>query len=74
VGNGATDPQYDGDAFPPFAVGKSLVPTSLYFRAEAACKGNYWDGGEGGGRDCVAALASMHAAVKDLNLYDVLEE
>lgn len=25
VGNGCTDPEYDGNALPPFAVGKSLI-------------------------------------------------
>ena len=72
MGNGCTDPQYDGNAFPPFVAGKSLVPASLYGRAQAACKGNYWDARDGS--DCAAALASMRDAVQDLNLYDVLEE
>lgn len=47
VGNGCTDEEFDGNARVPFAVGKSLISTTLYQRAEAACKGNYWDVEEG---------------------------
>jgi hypothetical protein len=43
VGNGCTDMDFDGNAQVPFAVGKSLISTTLYKRAEAACDGNYWD-------------------------------
>jgi len=47
VGNGCTDQDFDGNAQVPFAVGKSLISTTLYQRVEAACKGNYWDVEEG---------------------------
>lgn len=43
VGNGCTDPEFDGNAQVPFAVGKSLISRSLYRRLEAACDGNYYD-------------------------------
>lgn len=43
VGNGCTDQKFDGNAQVPFAVGKSLISTTLYQRVEAACEGNYWD-------------------------------
>lgn len=47
VGNGCTDQAYDGNAQVPFAVGKSLISTSLYRRTQAACGGSYWDVKEG---------------------------
>jgi serine carboxypeptidase-like clade 1 len=43
VGNGCTDQKFDGNAQVPFAVGKSLISTTLYQRTAAACEGNYWD-------------------------------
>ena len=43
VGNGCTDEEFDGNAQVPFAVGKSLISTTLYKRVEAACEGNYYD-------------------------------
>lgn len=43
VGNGCTDCDFDGNAQVPFALGKSLISTSLYKRVEAACRGNYYD-------------------------------
>jgi hypothetical protein len=47
VGNGCTDRDFDGNAQVPFALGKSLISTSLYKRVQAACRGNYWDVKEG---------------------------
>jgi hypothetical protein len=53
VGNGCTDQAYDGNAQVPFAVGKSLISTSLYRRTQAACGGSYWDAKEGSRCVCV---------------------
>jgi serine carboxypeptidase-like clade 1 len=43
VGNGCTDPQFDGNAQVPFALGKSLISASLYARTREACKGKFYD-------------------------------
>lgn len=74
VGNGCTDQAYDGNAQVPFAVGKSLISTSLYRRTQAACGGSYWDAKEGsrcvllcvwrggGGDVCVSMLVAFWGA------------
>lgn len=72
VGNGCTDQDFDGNAQVPFAVGKSLISTTLYQRVEAACKGNYWDVEEGS--RCEQLLAQVSSELKSLNLYNILED
>jgi hypothetical protein len=48
VGNGCTDEAFDGNAFPLFAVGKSLIPVDLFTRLQQACQGNFWNASSGG--------------------------
>jgi serine carboxypeptidase-like clade I len=52
VGNGVTDPRFDGDALPPFLAGRGLLPQDEYARLSQACNGSYWDvdGGDEVGR------------------------
>lgn len=37
VGNGVTDQEFDGNAFPPFVHGHALIPDTLWVQLEAAC-------------------------------------
>ncbi len=52
VGNGCTDERYDGNAHPPYAAGKSLLPAAGFRELHAACGGEFWNmsrGERGGG-------------------------
>lgn len=71
VGNGVTDPRFDGDALVPFAYGKSLISRDLYEQVSSACGGVYWNATEGS--PCDRALDRVWHAVSGLNIYDVLE-
>jgi serine carboxypeptidase-like clade 1 len=71
VGNGVTDPRFDGDALVPFAYGKSLISRELYEQVYSACGGVYWNATEGS--PCDRALGRVWHAVSGLNIYDVLE-
>lgn len=71
VGNGCTDERYDGNAFPLFAMGKSLIGFDMYSRIQAACGGNFWNASSANG--CDEALGQMQQDLSELNLYDVLE-
>ena len=42
IGNGVTDPQFDGNALVPFARGKSLISESLFLSLHRECKGNFY--------------------------------
>lgn len=79
VGNGCTDEAIDGDAFPSFAAGKSLISKDLYRRLEVACGGSYWnrtitDNEDNEDSECLKLLAVMYTQLQDLNVYDILEE
>jgi hypothetical protein len=43
IGNGVTDDVFDGNAYLPFAAGKSLISELQLKRAAEACQGNFWD-------------------------------
>ena len=43
VGNGVTDSEVDGDAFVPFAAGKSLISREMHHDLLEACGGTYWN-------------------------------
>lgn len=43
IGNGVTDDEYDGNAYLPFAAGKSLISELQLQRAKEVCNGNFWD-------------------------------
>lgn len=49
IGNGVTDDEFDGNAYLPFAAGKSLITELQLQRATEACNGSFWDF-EGGSR------------------------
>ncbi|KAF6258886.1 peptidase S10, serine carboxypeptidase [Scenedesmus sp. NREL 46B-D3] len=72
VGNGCTDPHFDGNAQVPFALGKSLISSSLYSRAHEACGGKFYDAPSGS--RCGSLLNQVWADLAGLNLYNVLEE
>ncbi len=43
VGNGVTDQEFDGNAFPPFVHGHALIPDTLWVQLEAACGPSKYD-------------------------------
>ena len=71
VGNGVTDPVFDGNALVPFAAGKSLIDQALNRKLHAACGGNYWNATKGSA--CEQALDEMDAVLAKLNIYDSLD-
>lgn len=71
VGNGCTDDEYDGNAIPLFALGKSLISNRVYQSLLEACQGNFWNATEDS--TCGRRLARMMNDLSDLNLYDILQ-
>ncbi|PON55216.1 Serine carboxypeptidase-like [Trema orientale] len=71
VGNGVTDPNFDGNALVPFAHGMALISDDIYEEVRAACKGNYYLNSEDG--SCGQKLLLVRAALAGLNVYDILE-
>lgn len=55
MGNGCTDPEYDGNALVPFAYGMSLISLGLYSRLQEHCGGNFWNNTDGS-RFCIAGV------------------
>lgn len=43
IGNGVTDPEFDGNALAPFARGKALISHALFGDLMSACNGSFWD-------------------------------
>ncbi|CAG9465549.1 unnamed protein product [Pedinophyceae sp. YPF-701] len=75
VGNGCTDPVYDGNAYVPFAAGMSLIPQRLYDVAFTACGGgSFWNYTANPNPECQASMAHIHALVSQLNMYDILNK
>jgi serine carboxypeptidase-like clade 1 len=89
VGNAVTDPWIDGAAYPPFAVGKSLISTDLYNSIQKACGPDsslpVFGFGPGSaaqlarhskpdGKECDNLLQKMQDELSELNLYNVLED
>ncbi|KIY91912.1 cathepsin A [Monoraphidium neglectum] len=72
VGNGCTDEEYDGNALPPFAVGKSLISQHMYARLDRACDGSFYDAKSDG--SCAQRLQDAREELAGLNVYNVLEE
>ena len=69
VGNGVTDPVYDGNALVPYALGKSLIDLTLHSESVAAACGNtFWNASEGSA--CDRALDKMDTILSKLNIYD----
>jgi len=72
IGNGCTDPKFDGDALVPFAHGKSLISDALYNNIQSACNGVYWNATKGS--PCDHQLRIMDKALVKLNIYDTLDQ
>ncbi|GLJ08390.1 hypothetical protein SUGI_0087870 [Cryptomeria japonica] len=70
VGNGVTDPTFDGNALVPFVHGMGLIPNSLFEETQDACKGNYRYSTSA---SCSTKLNEIDELVYRLNEYDILE-
>jgi len=71
VGNGCTDPVFDGNALVPYAAGKSLIDEGLHERIKAACGDSYWN--VTAGSKCDKLLGVMDSDLAGLNIYDTLD-
>lgn len=72
VGNGCTDAEYDGNAVPPFAAGRSLISQHMYSKLDRACKGAYWNAPDDG--ECAERLERLQEELAPLNIYNILDE
>ncbi|GMI88721.1 serine carboxypeptidase-like 20 [Hibiscus trionum] len=69
VGNGVTDPVFDGNALVPFAHGMALISDDIFQAVEAACGGDYSNPSQ----MCFENLEDVYVAISGLNIYDILE-
>ncbi|KAL1217994.1 Serine carboxypeptidase-like 21 [Cardamine amara subsp. amara] len=72
VGNGVTDPVFDGNALIPFTHGMGLISDELYAETKAACKGKYFDD-ENPSLECTKNKIKVSREVSLLNIYNILE-
>ncbi|KAL0898982.1 hypothetical protein Bca101_082943 [Brassica carinata] len=72
VGNGVTDPVFDGNALVPFAHGMGLISNELYEETKAACKGEYYKEPDVS-EECAHLLGKVAHDVSLLNIYNILE-
>ncbi|CAA7023709.1 unnamed protein product [Microthlaspi erraticum] len=72
VGNGVTDPVFDGNALVPFAHGIGLISSELFEETKAACKEQYYKS-ENTTNECSDLIQKVYDDVRLLNLYDILE-
>ncbi|XP_018490155.1 serine carboxypeptidase-like 21 [Raphanus sativus] len=72
VGNGVTDPVFDGNALVPFAHGMGLISNELYEDTKAACKGEYYKDPHVS-EECGHLLEKVSDDVSLLNIYNTLE-
>ncbi|KAL5975387.1 hypothetical protein ACLOJK_019709 [Asimina triloba] len=70
VGNGVTDPVFDGNALVPFAHGMGLISDDLFKEVNAACQGSYWNPAN---ESCQNKLDAVDEDIGSLNVYDILE-
>ncbi|KAJ0113641.1 hypothetical protein Patl1_03120 [Pistacia atlantica] len=70
VGNGVTDPEFDGNALVPFAHGMGLISDELFEEAQKECNGNYYNPMN---ETCNSKLAEVDEDIDGLNIYDILE-
>ncbi|KAK9141131.1 hypothetical protein Scep_010812 [Stephania cephalantha] len=70
VGNGVTDPEFDGNALVPFAHGMGLISDDLYEEVSLSCKGSYWSPVN---ESCGKSLSKVDEDLDALNIYDILE-
>lgn len=76
VGNGVTDPIFDGDAyaFIPFVHGMGLISDTMYENVQATCKGpDYNSKSNPVGGTCNKNLDKVSKAIEGLNVYNILE-
>ncbi|CAA7023710.1 unnamed protein product [Microthlaspi erraticum] len=72
VGNGCTDPVFDGNALVPFAHGMGLISSELFEETKAACNGQYYISGNTT-NGCSGLIQKVKDDVSLLNKYDILE-
>ncbi|KAK1571487.1 hypothetical protein Q3G72_018066 [Acer saccharum] len=70
IGNGVTDPKFDGNALVPFAHGMALISDDLFEEVKGACGGNYYNETN---QTCLQKLGKVDNAIGYLNIYDILE-
>ncbi|XP_044467200.1 serine carboxypeptidase-like 20 [Mangifera indica] len=70
VGNGVTDPEFDGNALVPFAHGMGLISDELFEEVQKECNGNYYNSER---ETCNSKLAEVDEDIDGLNIYDILE-
>ncbi|GAV60712.1 Peptidase_S10 domain-containing protein [Cephalotus follicularis] len=70
VGNGVTDPMYDGNALVPFVHGMGLISDDIYQNVVAACNGSYYNNND---PNCDASYQTVMNCFNGLNIYDILE-
>ncbi|KAH9610596.1 hypothetical protein KSS87_009841 [Heliosperma pusillum] len=71
IGNGITaEEKYDGNALLTFAHGMALISDDLYKEFTASCGLEYYDNDDS---ECTGYKVKLRAAIKDLNIYDILE-
>ncbi|XP_047957115.1 serine carboxypeptidase 1-like [Salvia hispanica] len=70
VGNGVADDVFDGNALVPFAHGMGLISDELYEAVNSECNGAYYNPTS---QNCENKLFKVDEALKDLNIYDILE-
>jgi serine carboxypeptidase-like clade 1 len=71
VGNGCTDPVFDGNALIPYVHGKSLISDAQYSSVKKACGGSYWNASDGS--QCGIGLSKIDEILGGLNIYDTLD-
>ncbi|KAL5769667.1 hypothetical protein ACOSP7_013821 [Xanthoceras sorbifolium] len=72
IGNGVTDPKFDGNALVPFAHGMGLISDDIYEEVKAACGGKYYYQ-PNRSETCLLKLDKVYIAIDNLNIYDILE-
>ncbi|KAL5836774.1 hypothetical protein ACOSQ3_013943 [Xanthoceras sorbifolium] len=72
IGNGITDPEFDGNAVVPFAHGMGLISDDIYEEVKAACGGKYYHQ-PNTSETCSQKLDKVDTAIVSLNIYDILE-
>ncbi|KAH7571343.1 hypothetical protein JRO89_XS04G0026700 [Xanthoceras sorbifolium] len=72
IGNGVTDPEFDGNALVPFAHGMGLISDDIYEEVKAACGGKYYSQ-PNTSDTCSEELDKVDTAIASLNIYDILE-
>ncbi|XP_024009668.1 serine carboxypeptidase-like 21 isoform X1 [Eutrema salsugineum] len=72
VGNGVTDPVFDGNALVPFAHGMGLISNELFEETKAECKGQYFNEAIKSDK-CAHFLEKVSEGLRGLNVYNILE-